>query len=268
MALSYSDFKDYLITFLWKKGDQQLIASLDKLITMGEAKLNRDLDIEKRHTSVLIVVDSQNMQLPDDYYKIRSVVDTDNTLGELLYVTPAELEATRARTTNQQWLPIYSIQGNQIMFVGPAQGGRRTTGPVPPSGPQNGDLWFRTTVAPGLYQWVVDPTSSQWVQLTAEPSATMSSPNTRNIAVHYMNKVPNYAVADMSWVAEDFLDLLVYCTLIQTAPFLREDERLQVWSALYQSALDKTVENSAHEQVRGIANAARLPRQAGVHRRR
>lgn len=268
MALNYQAFKDFLITFLWKKGDQQLIASLDNLIVMGEAKLNRDLDMERRHTSVTLLVTGEREALPPDYYKMRSVVDLDGSLGELRYVTPADLEAQRAATRSAQWLPIYSLENKFIMFCGPTTGGRKTTGPTPPINPQNGDLWFRTTVAPGLYAWVIDPTSSQWVQLTAETAVEEAQSSARPIVVHYQRRIPSFRAEDTSWLADEELDLYVYAVLSETAPFLREDERVQTWAAFYSDALNKVNENSAHEQVRGIANHARLPRQAGVARRR
>ena len=268
MAQSYAEFKDYLVSFLWKVGDQQLINALDNLVKMGEAKLTRDLDAERRNTSVQLIVTNQREQLPVDYYKIRSVVDAQGNLGELLYVTPAHLEAERQRQVTTSWLPLYSIEGSNLLFVGPTQGGFKTTGPTPPANPQDGDLWARTTVAPGLYVWVVDPTSSQWVQLTAENATEAVNTIGRAIVINYQRRVPDFKTTDTSWLADEELDLLTYATLYHSAPFLREDERVALWQQMYIEALNKTNENSAHSQTRGIAAPARLPRQAGVRRRR
>jgi hypothetical protein len=38
-------------------------------------------------------------------------------------------------------------------------------GDTPPANPQDGQLWYRTTVTPGLYMWYTDTTSSQWIQV-------------------------------------------------------------------------------------------------------
>lgn len=58
----------------------------------------------------------------------------------------------------------------------------------------------------------------------------------------YRTDVPDYATADTSWLADDYLDLYVYTVLKHTAPFLREDERVPVWKAYQQEALDAALD--------------------------
>lgn len=266
--MNYQEFKDHLITFLWKKGDAQLIASLDNLIRMGEAKLTRELRTERRHTSVTIIATDQREQLPADYHSMRQVVDLDGNLGEFKYVTPGELEAKRDQINSSHWLPIYSLEDNFILLCGPTEGGRKTTGPTPPANPQEGDLWARTTVSPGLYVWVVDVDSSQWVQLTSELAASSQSSSTKNLVIHYTRKIPDFQATDTSWLADEQLDLLTYATLYNTAAFLREDERIQTWQVLYQEALQSEIEDSEFYRKRGVPDQMKLPRQAGVYRPR
>lgn len=83
----------------------------------------------------------------------------------------------------------------------------------------------------------------------------------------YKAKAPDFRAADTSWLADDFLDLLVYTTLSHTAPFLREDERLATWVQLSQTAINSANEESAHDMIRGQSAEARLPRAAGVARK-
>lgn len=55
--------------------------------------------------------------------------------------------------------------------------------------------------------------------------------------LHYRTAIPDFAVTDESWICDDFLDLYTYTVLAHTAPFLREDDRLQLWGALKMEAL-------------------------------
>ncbi len=64
--------------------------------------------------------------------------------------------------------------------------------------------------------------------------------------LQYRNNVPDFRVTDTSWVADDYLDLYVYTVLSHTAPFLREDERVQLWAALKQQALASAIDEDRH----------------------
>lgn len=65
--------------------------------------------------------------------------------------------------------------------------------------------------------------------------------------VYYAN-IPDFAVTNTSWVADNYLDVYAYCALKHSAPFLREDDRLQTWASLYSDALDKAMtENAARK---------------------
>lgn len=65
--------------------------------------------------------------------------------------------------------------------------------------------------------------------------------------VYYAN-IPDFAVTDESWVADNYLDVYAYCALKHAAPFLREDDRLPLWSNLYKEALQVALdENTARK---------------------
>lgn len=53
----------------------------------------------------------------------------------------------------------------------------------------------------------------------------------------YRTKVPDYATTDSSWLEEHYLDLYVYTILKHVGSFLREDERMQQYTALMNDAL-------------------------------
>lgn len=267
--MDYDEFTTHLTAFLWKPNDAKLIASLPTLIRMAEAELNRTLKVEERHTSVGRYVSSLRVDLPNDYHSMRNISDDEGIIGRFDYITPSQLFSLRAARGVSEWLPFYSIQGDQLLLCGPVEDPRETTGDTPPPNPQEGDFWNRTTGTVGLYVWQVDGDSGQWVQLTAE-YATHSDDDYANIniTVDYNRKVPDFGVALTSWVADKYLDIYVYCVLKQTAPFLREDERLQVWTSLYNEGILTAVDDSAFEKARGPSAAMPLPRQASVHRRR
>lgn len=63
--------------------------------------------------------------------------------------------------------------------------------------------------------------------------------------------LPDFKATGTSWVADKFFDAYLYCTLKHTATFLREDERLQVWNNLYQTAVGSAIEEGAERRFSG-----------------
>lgn len=57
------------------------------------------------------------------------------------------------------------------------------------------------------------------------------------LTLNYRTAVPDFAATNESWVCDDFLDLYVYTTLSHAAPFLREDDRIQIWDGMKNAAL-------------------------------
>lgn len=268
MSRTYQEFKDYLVTFLWKKGDQQLIANLDALIRAGEHKLNRDLRIERRHKSRIIYVDTAMTALPADYHSMRKVTGYEPSLGEFKYADPATIQTHRNRNPNCK-TQLYSIEDNYLLLAWPLRDGRKTEGPTPPLDPEPGDLWYRTTVNPGLYTWYVDGDTGQWVQLSTDKTVTADGSTAALLLnVSYTAKVPDYKTEDSSWLEDEFSDLYTYAVLIQTAPFLREDERLPNWVNMYNTELTSAIEDSEFNRKHGVYGPKPLPRQAGGLRRR
>lgn len=267
--MTYDEFKTFLITFLWKKGDQQVIDNLDTLIHMANNEIERRLPISMREASAVINVTQIVMDTPADYKNFRSLTDMTNGMGQLRYVEPANLYQTLAFTNGSVWKPIFSLINNQMLFCGPVQNNFFFEGPTPPVNPVEGMLWFRTTVSPGLYVWVVDANSSQWVQLSAEQAASSQATlGTMQVLLDYERKIPDFKTTDTSWLADDYLDLYTYGTLIHSAGFIREDERLPNWGQLFEKAIETATEDSEFNKRRGVYASKPLPRQAGINRRK
>jgi hypothetical protein len=73
----------------------------------------------------------------------------------------------------------------------------------------------------------------QQFQVIPEPDGSYDSQLT------YYGKIPALSDSNTTnWLLTESPDIYLYGTLVQSAPYLKEDERLGVWSALYQRLSD------------------------------
>jgi len=57
--------------------------------------------------------------------------------------------------------------------------------------------------------------------------------------LYYISELPALSDSNTSnWLLEHYPDAYLYGSLIHSAPYLKDDARLQIWAALYQSAID------------------------------
>lgn len=62
------------------------------------------------------------------------------------------------------------------------------------------------------------------------------------IEMAYYAKIPALSDSNTTnWLLDEWPDLYLYGTLAHSAPYLKEDERVQTWAALYDRALDEAV---------------------------
>ena len=55
----------------------------------------------------------------------------------------------------------------------------------------------------------------------------------------YLQKIPALSDSNTSnWLLETAVDAYLYGALVHSAPYLKDDSRLNVWAAMYQSAID------------------------------
>lgn len=270
MAMDYATFKAYVVDTLWKVNDAKLAANLDYIIVQANHDLQRTLHVEEKHASVVLPATSSRLPLPSDYYSIRGVAGYNNAYGEFRYISPAQMTALRGMTGSVAWEAVYSIEHKDLLLCGPVNDDQYSTGTTPPLSPNEGTLWYRTTVSPGLYVWVIDNDSGQWVQVSsADASENIASlTDTISVFVDYTFKIPDFQLTDSSFLTEDYLDLYVYTVAKHAAPFLRDDSRLQTWRTLQKEALLEANDDAAFNKQRGVYASKQLPRQAGIIRRK
>ncbi|MBW2709788.1 MAG: hypothetical protein JRD04_11070 [Deltaproteobacteria bacterium] len=195
--MDYTEFKTYLLTFLWKQNDGDLVANLDNLISMANAELRRALSLNGQTSVANIPVIDNVITLPTAHVTIDAVGVVGG--GVLFSGTPAQMVESATSGGNYGEDGLYFVQGNSIVVLGN-----------------------------------IDPANPQ------------------ELAVIYREAVPDFKADDASWVADEYLDLYVYAVLKHTAPFLREDERVALWIAMYDSALQSVREDEAfHKNLAG-----------------
>jgi len=70
--------------------------------------------------------------------------------------------------------------------------------------------------------------------------------------LYYYGKTPALSDSNTSnWILEHHPDAYLYGSLIHSAVYLKEDERIQVWAALYQSAIDAINQESEKAKFSG-----------------
>ena len=112
----YDEFKTHLITFLWKVGDSQLIASLDDLITMANHELRRKIPVSIREITEILPVDSNEFTMPVDFDSMVTVAD--DTYGAYGTTTRASIDDQRMLTKGRTTVPIYRVIQGVVSFVG------------------------------------------------------------------------------------------------------------------------------------------------------
>lgn len=111
--MQYSEFKDYLVTHLWKMGDQVVLNSLDLIIKTAEDELERDFKMEDRVTVTSLTATSNQMQVPTDYRELRSLYPS---VGKSLDYVPPSVYAS-LRDSNSLDRSQFTIANRTIYLV-------------------------------------------------------------------------------------------------------------------------------------------------------
>lgn len=76
--------------------------------------------------------------------------------------------------------------------------------------------------------------------LTAGELQVYPTPDsTYNVELYYLSRIPALSDSNTSnWLLEQYADAYLYGSLVHSAPYLKDDARIQVWAALYQNAVD------------------------------
>ena len=72
------------------------------------------------------------------------------------------------------------------------------------------------------------------------------------VAMQYYARVPALSDAEtFNWILTEYPDIYLYGSLVHAAPYLADDQRITVWAALYQSAVDALNQDSTNSRVSG-----------------
>ena len=89
-------------------------------------------------------------------------------------------------------------------------------------------LAMNTTGTPSYYALTAGE-----IEVYPAPDATYT------VELYYFGRVPALSDSETTnWLLQYFPDVYLYGALMHTAPYLKDDARLQVWAALYQQGID------------------------------
>jgi hypothetical protein len=115
--MTYDEYVTYLLSFLWREGDTALAADVEMHVKSAEARLNRDLKIQRMQSSATtFTMTAPDMTLPTDVRRLNNVIDSD-TGRELLYCTPTEMAKLRALEPTEVQ-PRYTLVGRTMRVAG------------------------------------------------------------------------------------------------------------------------------------------------------
>lgn len=81
----------------------------------------------------------------------------------------------------------------------------------------------------------------RFVRMTADQIELYPTPSEAiDISMLYYARIPALSDTDTTnWLLTDAPDVLLYGSLVHSAPYLTDDNRASIWGALYQSGVDK-----------------------------
>jgi len=112
--MTYAEFKDYIITHLWKTGDSVVVDRLDTIIETAEHELNRTLKIEDRTQLSTAQAADNLVTLPTDYREMR--VLSNPHCREMKYYIPAKFFVMR--NSGEVNYEAYTITNRTILLLG------------------------------------------------------------------------------------------------------------------------------------------------------
>ena len=139
-----------------------------------------------------------------------------------------EKRATAVQSGGNEWMKIPADWLETIRLTIPANGSSRlsqsSVASIADIRAKNEDI---STVTPYLYAWADG-------QFELYPTPT----ETTTFELLYYGTIPNLdATTTTNWLLEEAPDVYLYGALLHSAPYLAEDARVSVWSAMYQDAV-------------------------------
>ena len=93
----------------------------------------------------------------------------------------------------------------------------------------------------------------KYYRLTSDQIEFYPTPDSSyEVAMQYYARVPALTDVDTTnWILTDYPDIYLYGSLVHAAPYLIDDQRLNVWASLYQSAVDALNQDNTKSRVSG-----------------
>lgn len=139
---------------------------------------------------------------------------SDATINSEYIAVPDDFEGARAIFLDPNYLPLEFISPEEIVQ-------RKTLYPN-----ESGDPQAFTVVGEELQFWPWGGTGSFTGEMT------------------YWKRIPPLSTNGTNWLLERRPDVYLYTTLIQSAPFLKDDDRLATWGGLAQTGLADMVKSA------------------------
>jgi hypothetical protein len=93
----------------------------------------------------------------------------------------------------------------------------------------------------------------KYYRLTSDQIELYPAPDSPyEASMQYYARVPSLSDAEtFNWVLTEYPDIYLYGALVHAAPYLADDQRVNVWASLYQSAVDALNQDSINSRVSG-----------------
>ena len=87
----------------------------------------------------------------------------------------------------------------------------------------------------------ISASEPKYVRVTADQLEFYPTPDSSyEISMQYYGRIPALSDSEPdNWLLRDAADIMLYGSLIHSAPYLADDSRIGIWVGLYQSGVDK-----------------------------
>ncbi len=255
-----------------QRTDSDFVAQIDTFILFGQKRIARELKILGLQTYVTgnfavnqgVVVkparwlETISVNWGDGQGMMKSVTVSTST-GATAYHDPVSIYSTGATAAGCTF-SVITLNGviTQVAVVNPGSGLVATNAPTLTASGMGGvgsgatltpvigtSNVTRNFLLPRAYEWCreywPDPTQlgdpkyyadygfSNWLIV---PTPSAASPI--EIAYYQLDN-PITSANQTNWLTDNASDLLMYACLVETAPFLKDDSRIEVWNAAYRN---------------------------------
>ena len=184
-------------------------------IRLGETRLDRRLNLSENETAVILPLSGGATPLPDDYRAWRSVTGAGWPRGgQLDYMSPDQFYGYR----RGPWAPYWRDEAGVPHYDGSGPCGFTIVGSVPSS-----DL---------------DVPLSDWSFGADNPFLLVGPGGAGSVRLLYRRGIPPLGNdRPINWLLAKAPDLYLYASLMEAAPYLRDDARITVWRAMLEEGL-------------------------------